>query len=67
MLITSGSQRTNGDRSVGTIYDCFVTPVAHNSTQSGTAVGGVNHLTCVQSYLTKVYFLGWEFLAGNFC
>ena len=49
---------------MGTIYDCFVTPVAHHSTQSGTAVAGVNHLPCVQSYLTKV---GWEFLAGNFC
>ena len=52
---------------MGTIYDCFITPVAHHSTKSGTAVAGVNHWPCVQSYLTKVYFLGWEFLAGNFC
>ena len=44
-----------------------ITPVAHHSTKFGTAVAGVNHLPCVQSYLTKVYFLGWEFLAGNFC
>ena len=52
---------------MGKIYDCFITPVAHHSTKFGTAVAGVNHLPCVQSYLTKVYFLGWEFLAGNFC
>ena len=50
---------------MGTIYDCLVTPVAHHSTQSGTAVAGVNHLPCVQSYLTKVYFLGWELFLTN--
>ena len=52
---------------MGTIYDGFITPVAHHSTKFGTAIAGVNLLPCVQSYLTKVYFLGWEFLAGNFC